>query len=79
MTHVSFLEELEKILLQTEVQDVRNLKPSDVKNKYRILPENEKYRVGFIKEIVDVRNNQLEVEGFDDDEIEAILQHLCVS
>ena len=61
------------------VQDVRNLKPSDVKKKYRILPENEKFRVGFIKEIVDVRNNQLEVEGFDDDEIEAILQHLCVS
>jgi hypothetical protein len=70
---------LRTILLQTDVQDVRNLKPSDVKKKYRILPENEKFRVGFIKEIVDVRNNQLEVEGFDDDEIEAILQHLCVS
>ena len=66
-------------MLQTEVQDVRNLKPSDVKTKYRVLPENEKYRVGFIKEIVDVRNNQLVVEGFDDDELETILQHLCVS
>ena len=66
-------------MLQTDVQDVKMLKPSDVKKKYRILPENEKYRVGFIKEIVDVKNNQLEVEGFDDEELEAILQHLCVS
>ena len=48
-------------------------------SEYRILPENEKYRDGFIKEIVDVRKHQLEVEGFDDDEFEAIFQHLCVS
>ena len=66
-------------MLQTDVQDVKILKPSDVKTKYRILPEYGKYRVGFIKEIVDVKNNQLEVEGFDDEELEAILQHLCVS
>ena len=70
---------LTQIMLQTDVQDVKMLKPSDVKKKYRILPENEKYRVGFIKEIVDVKNNQLDVEGFDDEELEAILQHLCVS
>ena len=48
-------------------------------SRQRILPEYEKYRVGFIKEIVDVKNNQLEVEGFDDEELEAILQQLCVS
>ena len=70
---------LRQIMLQTDVQDVKMLKPIDVKTKYRNVPENEKYRVGFIKEIVDVRNNQLVVEGFGDDELETILQHLCVS
>ena len=58
---------------------MRRLQPSDVKAKYRNLPENEKYRVGFIKELIDVKINQLEVTGFDDEELEAILQHLCVS
>ena len=70
---------LRSILLQTDVQDVRNLRPDDVKGKYRDVPRNEKYRVAFIDEIIDVQNNQLEVNGFHDDELEEILQHLCVS
>jgi hypothetical protein len=70
---------LKSIFLQTEAQDVRRLKPSDVKAKYRDVPRNDEYRVGFIKEIIDVKNNQLEVKGFNDDELEEILQHLCVS
>ena len=70
---------LRSILLQTDVQDVRNLKPDDVKVKYRDVPRDEKYRVDFINEILDVKNNQLEVNGFHDDELQEILQHLCVS
>jgi hypothetical protein len=67
-----------RIMLKTDIQDVRRLKPRDVKEKYRNLPDNEKYRVGFIKELIDVKNNQLEVIRFDDEELEAILQYLCV-
>ena len=70
---------LSSILLKTEVHDVRKLKPSDIKEKYRKLPSSEEYRLGFIKELVDVKNNKLEVNGFNDDELEEILQHLCVS
>ena len=43
---------------------------------YRDIPRNEQHRVGFIKEIIDVKDNQLEVDGFNDDELEEILQHL---
>jgi hypothetical protein len=70
---------LRSILLQTEVQNVRNLKASDIIEKYRTPPRSEEYRVGFIKELIDVKNNQLEVNGFNCDELEEILQHLCVS
>jgi hypothetical protein len=72
---------LRSIFFQTEAQDVRRLKPCDVKAKYRDVSRNDEYRVGFIKEIIDVKNNQLEVNGFNDDELEVeeILQHLCVS
>ena len=70
---------IRSILIQSEVHDVRKLKPSDIKEKYRTPPSIEEYRVGFIKDLVDIQNNQLEVDGFNDDELEDILQHLCVS
>ena len=70
---------LRNILIQTDVHDVRKLEASDYKVKYRTVPSNEEYRVEFIKELIDVNNNQLEVPGFDDDELEDILQYLCVS
>ena len=70
---------LRSILLQTEVHDVRKLKPCDIKEKYRKPPMGEEYRVGFIKELIDVKNNQLDVDGFNKDELDEILQHLCVS
>ena len=70
---------LRSILLQTEAQDVRKLKACDYKIKYRKIPRNEEFRVGFIKELIDVKNNQLDVHGFNNDELDEILQHLCVS
>ena len=70
---------LRNILIQTDVHDVRKLEASDYKVNYRTVPSNEEYRVEFIKELIDVNNNQLEVPGFDDDELEDILQYLCVS
>ena len=70
---------LRTILLDTSVQDIRSLKSEHVTAKYRDMPINEQYRVDFIKELVDVKNNELEVQGFTYDELEDILQHLCVS
>ena len=70
---------LRNILLKTNQDDVRNLKPSDYRAKYRDIPENEEYTVGLIKEIVEIKNQQLEVDGFNDDELDYILHHVCVS
>ena len=70
---------LRNILLKTNQDDVRNLKPSDYRAKYRDIPVNEDYRVGLIKEIVEIKNQQLEVDGFNDDELDYILHHVCVS
>ena len=52
------------------------MKPCDVKARYRDVSRNDEYRVGFINEINDVKNNQLTVNGLNDDELEEILQHL---
>ena len=58
---------LRSILLRTAVKDFRKLRPDDVKVKYRDVPRKEEYRVAFNKEIIDVKNNQLEVIGIHDD------------
>ena len=43
------------ILLQTQVHNVRNLTPSDVKNKYGDIHGLEEYRMEFTREIVDIK------------------------
>ena len=70
---------LRTILLKSSADSIQELKPHHVTAKYRDIPEGEEFRVGFIREIIEVKNNQLEVTGFEDDELEDILQHLCVS
>ena len=70
---------LRNILLKTNQDNVRNLKPSDYRAKYRDVPVDEEYRVGIIKEIVEIKNQHLEVNGFNDDELDYILHHVCVS
>ena len=70
---------LRNILLRTNQDDVRQLKPSDYIAKYRDIPTEEEYRVAVVKEIVEIKNHQLEVEGFTDYELDCILHHVCVS
>ena len=41
--------------------------------------DEQKYRVDFIKELLDIRHGNLEVDGFSHDELEMLLEYLCVS
>ena len=70
---------LRQILIHTDTHDIRNLEPSDIKAKYKDIPIGEEYRIDIIKEIIETRNNQLEVPGFENYELEEILRHVCVS
>ena len=44
---------------------------------YFPLDEDDKWKVGMIKEIIDAKNDVMEVPGFEQDELETILLHLC--
>ena len=55
------------------------MKPNDYNIKYEEVPVNEEYRVSFIKELINIEQNELEVPGFEGEELKEILQHLCVS
>ena len=63
---------LRELMLESGTFDIRKLKPKDV-------PEREEYRVEFIKELIEVKNNEIEVAGFDNQQLDDILSYLCVS
>ena len=70
---------LRRLLLQSNVLDIHQLKGSDVTSKYRSISEEDQFRVGIINEIIDIKNNNLEIAGFTDDELDEVLEFLCVS
>jgi hypothetical protein len=72
---------LRAIMMRSDspVHHVQNLKPDDVTFKYREIPVGEQYRVDLIKEIIDVKHKQLEVPGFAIEQLDEIMQHICVS
>ena len=41
------------------------------------LEESNKWRVPFIKELIDIKAGNLEVTGFEFDELEEVLDHIC--
>ena len=70
---------LRKILLQTEKLDVDSLSKDDCASlSYHPTPLEDKWKEVMVNELLEVRGNQLQVEGFDTEELELILEHLCV-
>ena len=45
--------------------------------KYFKLDDNEKWKVSMIQEIIDLKQGELEVPGFDLEELDAMLHYLC--
>ena len=56
------------------------IKITDIENfEYAaVLPEN-KWKVDMVKEIIETRADQFNVENFTEEELDDILEHLCTS
>ena len=71
---------LRKILLFTKKNNIDELSKDDVAAlHYHEADPNEGWKIKMIKEITDVKFNQLEVENFTNDELEEIMSFLCTS
>ena len=71
---------LRKILLQTDKLSVSDLKKDDISMlKYHPTSTEEKWKENLVNELIRVRDNTIEVEGFDYEELTDILEHICVS
>ena len=55
------------------------LKMDYKKIDYHKISIEEQWRVSLIEEIIDIRYNQLDVEGFEFEEIDEILNFVCTS
>ena len=70
---------LRNILLETEKMSIQELSPLDcLQLKYFPLNEEENWKVGIINELIDATNEQLGVSNFDVEELQTMINHLCV-
>ena len=71
---------LRNILLKTDKSDVIELVPNDAfQLKYHQIEDHETWKVPLIKEIIETKQEQLEIFNFTNDDIDDMLNFLCTS
>ena len=70
---------LRKIMLSLNENSVNFLTKSVAeKISYHPSTADDKWKEMIVKEIIEVKNEQLEVSGFSSEELDDILEHICV-
>ena len=64
-------------MLLTEKNKIDDLKAGNVDFAYHTVKEADKWKIDFVKELIDVKNDDLNVAGMYNDELEEILEYLC--
>ena len=61
--------------------DVNKLSSKEVRNnvQYKLVPEEEKWRIPMLKELIEVKAGNWKIEGFSNEELTEIVEFICVS
>ena len=71
---------LRNILLRTDKADVRDLIPRDAfAEKYNLIPVEEEWRLPFIRDIIEAKQDQMEILNIVDTDLDDMLHVLCTS
>ena len=71
---------LRKLMLLLKKTNIEDISKFDYRNiEYHRIKEADKWKISFIQEITNVKFNQLEVNGFEPEELKEILDFLCTS
>ena len=72
---------LRRIMILMNKSNIRELESFEVKESlsYNPVPEDQQWRIGFLREMIDVRAGDLEVDGFSVKEISEIIENICTS
>ena len=70
---------LRKIMLLMNKSTVSELDSSEVKEnfKYKAVPDDQVWRIPIVKELIEVKAGNAVIEGFTNEEILAMLEHVC--
>ena len=71
--------DLRTLMLNSRTDDIKKLVPRRADYNYFEVPEGEGFRIEFFKELIEVKNNIYEVDGFNNEELDDILCFLCTS
>ena len=56
------------------------MKTNDVDNyKYAPVKSDEMWKIDIVKELVEVRANQVQIEHFSEEEVNELIEHICTS
>ena len=67
------------IMIQTGMNRVEDLKAGKVDFEYHKVEKTDEWKIGFVKELVNVKQEELNVAGMDLEELDEILEYLCTS
>ena len=69
-----------KIMLLCQKETIHDLRTSDLDNlTYQTIPENEMWRLSLIQELLEIRRNDLELNGFSEEEVSSLIDIVCGS
>ena len=68
---------LRHIMMLAGVNKIEDLEAAKVDFSYHTVSSADEWKINFVKEVTDVKNDELAVEGWNRKELEAILEHLC--
>ena len=67
-------------MLLCQKETIHDLKTSDLDNlTYQTIPEDEMWRLSLIKELLEIRRNDLELNGFSEEEVSSLIDCVCGS
>ena len=71
---------LRKIMLLLGKHTIDEVKSHDIDNfEYAPVMPDDTWKINMVKELIEVRENKASIENFSVDELEEILEHLCIS
>ena len=71
---------IRQILRMTARDNLDDVSSFDIENiVYHEIPENEKWRVPLIKEIIEAREHGVHIDNFETDDLDAMLHYACTS
>ena len=71
---------LRKIMQICEKDSIRDLNPIDAKSiRYHPLPEDQEWKAGMIRKLIDVKAGNASIAGFSQDDLDFNIHDLCTS